>query len=51
MGPRKGVEMAVCGIQSTDLTRDAIKILGIYSYNMSLMNKKNYCQFITNQYS
>ena len=41
--------MAVCGIQSVDLTRDAIKILGVYfSYNINLMNQKNYCQAITN---
>ena len=25
--PLKGVEMAICGIQSVDLTRDATKIL------------------------
>ena len=32
--PLKGVKMEVCGIQSVDLTRDAIKILRIYfSYN------------------
>ena len=44
MGPLKGVEMAVCGMQS-----DAIKILGVYfSYNINLMNQKNYCQAITN---
>ena len=36
-------------MQSADLTRDAIKILGIYfSYIMNLMNQKNYCQVITN---
>ena len=51
LGPLKGVEMAVCGMQSVDLTRDAIKILGIYFlYNINLMNKKNYCQAITNIY-
>ena len=49
LGPLKGVEMAVCGMQSVDLTRDAIKILGVYfSYNINLMNQKNYCQAITN---
>ena len=41
--------MAVCGMQSVDLTRYAIKILGIYfSCNMNLMNKKKYCQPVTN---
>ena len=41
--------MAVCSMQSVDLTRDAIKILGVYfSYNINLMNQENYCQAITN---
>ena len=36
-------------MQSVDLTRAAMKILGIYfSYNINLMNQKNYCQAITN---
>ena len=49
LGPLKGVEMAVCGMQSVDLTRDAIKILGVYfSYNINLVNQKNYCQAISN---
>ena len=48
LGPLKGVEMAVCGMQTVDLTKDAIEILGIYfSYNMNLMNQKNYCKTIT----
>ena len=41
--------MAVRGMQSVDLTRDGIKILRIYfSYNINLMNRKNYCQATTN---
>ena len=41
--------MAVGSMQSVDLTRDAIKMLGIYfSYNINLMNQKSYCQAITN---
>ena len=49
LGPLKGVKMAVCGMQPVDLTRDAMKILGIYfSYIINLMNQKNYCQTITN---
>ena len=41
--------MAACGMLSVDLTRDAIKILVIYfSYNMKLMNQKNYCHAVTN---
>ena len=49
LGPLKGVEMAVCSMQSVDLTKDAIKILGIYfSYDLNLMNQKNCRQAITN---
>ena len=44
LSPLKWVETAVCGMPSVDLTRDAIKISGVYfSYNINLMNKKNYC--------
>ena len=40
--------MAVCSMQTFDLTRDAINILGIYfSYNINLMNQKNYHKAIT----
>ena len=40
--------MAVCGMQTVDLTKDAIKILGIYlSYNRNLMNQKNDCKAIS----
>ena len=40
--------MAVCSMQTVDLTKYAIKILGIYfSYNKNLMNQKNYCRTIT----
>ena len=46
--PLKGVEMATCGMKSVDLTRDAIKILGIYfSYNINLMNLQNYWKGVT----
>ena len=35
-------------MQSFDLTRDAIRILGIYfSYSINLTNQKNYCKAIT----
>ena len=48
MGPLREVEMAVCSMQTVDLTKDAIKILGIYFlYNINLMNQKNYCKGIT----
>ena len=40
--------MTVCDMQTVYLTKDAIKILGIYfSYNINLMNQKNYCKAIT----
>ena len=40
--------MAVCGMQSVDLVRDVIKILGIYlSYDINLINQKNSCKAIT----
>ena len=39
--------MAVCGIESVDLTRHAIMILGMYfSYNVNLINQKNYFKAI-----
>ena len=48
LGPLKGVEMTVCGMQSVDLTRDTIKILGIYFlYTMNLMNQKNTVKLLT----
>ena len=48
LDPPKGVEMAACSMQSVDLTR-AYKVFGIYfSYNMNLINQKNYYQAITN---
>ena len=31
LGPLKGMELAVCGMQSIDLTRDTIKILGLFT--------------------
>ena len=49
LGRPIGVEMAACGMQSVDLTRDAIKILGIdFWFNMNLINQKNCYQAITN---
>ena len=51
IGQLKGVKMAICGMQSVDLARDAIKILGIYfSYNINLMSQNNNCQAITKQF-
>ena len=52
LGPLKGAEIAVSGIQSVDLKRDAIKILNIYfSYNINLINQKNYCKAIISIHS
>ena len=35
-------------MQPVDLTKDAIKILGVYfSYNVNMMNQKKYCKTIT----
>ena len=43
LSPLKGMKMSVCSMQKVDLTKDAIKMLGIYfSYNINLMNQKNY---------
>ena len=41
LGSLKGVGMAVCGMQSVDLTRDGMKILGIYFLcSINLTNEK-----------
>ena len=48
LGPLKRVEMAVCRMQSVDLTRDAIKMLRIcFSFDINPMNQKNYCKAIS----
>ena len=40
--------MEVCSMQTVDLTKDAIKTLGIYFlHNINLMNQKHYCKTIT----
>ena len=39
--------MALCGMECIDLTRDVIKILGIYfSYNKKLEQEKNFFNHI-----
>ena len=41
-GVKKGVKMALCGMDCSDLTEDVIKFLGIYlSYNKKLEQEKN----------
>ena len=42
IGVKKGVKMALCGMDFIDLTKDVIKTLGIYfSYNKKLEQEKN----------
>ena len=42
IGVKKGVKMALCGMDCIDLTKDLIKILGVYfSYNKKLEPEKN----------
>ena len=39
----KGVETAVCGMKNIDLTKDAVKIIGIsFSYNKAIQNELNF---------
>ena len=43
IGVKKGVKMALCGVDCFDLTEEVIKILGIYfSYNKKLEPEKNF---------
>ena len=47
IGIKKGVKMALCGMNCIDLTEDVIKILGIYfSYNKKLELEKNFLNHI-----
>ena len=47
IGVKKGVKMALCGMECIDLTSDVIKILGIYfSYNKKLEQEKNFFNHI-----
>ena len=46
---RGGEKVALCGMKSTDLTLESIKILGInYSYNEKVFTEANYLEIITN---
>ena len=43
IGSLKGVEIAVCGMKNIDLTKDAVKIIGIsFSYNKAIQNELNF---------
>ena len=47
IGVKKGVNMALCGMDCIDLMEDVIKILGIYfSYNKKLKQEKNFLNHI-----
>ena len=47
IGVKKGVKIALCGIECIDLTSDIIKILGIYfSYNKKLEQERNFFNHI-----
>ena len=42
IGSLNGVEIAVCGMKNIDLTKDAVKIIGIsFSYNKAIQNELN----------
>ena len=42
-GSLKGVEIAVCGMKNIDLTKYAVKIIGIsFSYNKAIQNELNF---------
>ena len=47
IGVKKGVKIALCGMECIDFTDDVIKVLGIYfSYNKKIEQKKNFLNHI-----
>ena len=43
IGSLKGVQTAVCGMRNIDLTKDAVKIIGVsFSYNKAIQNELNF---------
>ena len=49
MGALKGVKVAICGIKCIDLTKEAIKILGVFfSYDKNLLHENNFRKTILN---
>ena len=47
IGSKNGVQVAFPGIQSVNLSKDYIRILGVYfSYDVNLFNEKNFCETI-----
>ena len=48
IGLLKGVNRAVCGMKSIDLTSDSIKILGThFSYNENIKNERNFVKIVS----
>ena len=48
IGSKKGVKVAVCGMNCIDLTKNTLKILGIhFSYNKKLKSENNFLKTIT----
>ena len=44
---QKGVSMELCGMEYTDLTKNSVKLLGIYfSYNKKFENEENFIKLI-----
>ena len=51
IGVRKGVKMALCGMECINLTEDVITILGIYfSSNKKIEQKKNFLNHVVLNY-
>ena len=49
IGTLKGVKGAICGIKCIDLTKEAIKILGVFfSYDKNLLHENNFRKTILN---
>ena len=49
IGPQKQVKVAICGIKCIDLTKEALKILGVFfSYEKNLQLENNFRKTILN---
>ena len=49
IGSLKHAKVALCGLKILDLTKESIKILGVYiSYNTKLQNNINFCMTVKN---
>ena len=49
IGSLKDAKVALCGLKILDLTKESIKILGVYiSYNTKLQNNINFCMTVKN---